>query len=176
MIRDDDDKRGEDSDSTRATSVESKLGLATPQDPSPPGKAETHARLSTCTPQPTTEPIDRPSFPSAALPKQPYMEVVSADDCGAAAVAHTDNVSPSPLSQPSPAPTPALEEEDWEIRKIVGKRRVGKGYEYKVRWKDTWLARSELGNALRLLKEFEAQWGTHCGRKRGKPVREDRFQ
>lgn len=36
-------------------------------------------------------------------------------------------------------------------------RTTGKAYEYKVWWKDTQLPRSELANAQRLLREFEAQ-------------------
>ncbi len=172
MIGDDDDKRGEDSNSTRATSVESKLGLATPQDPSPPGKAETHARLSTCTPQHTTEPIDRPTFRSAALLQQSRMGVVGADDHAVAMVANTPSASPLPLSPPSPAPAPAFAlEEEWEIRKIVAKRRVGSGYVYKVRWKDTCLRRSELGNAQGLLQEFEARCRAQPGSKPRKATR-----
>jgi len=41
------------------------------------------------------------------------------------------------------------EEEEWEIVKIVGKRRTRS---YNVRWKNTWLLpRSKLGNAQELL-------------------------
>jgi len=65
----------------------------------------------------------------------------------------------------------AQNEEKWEIVRIVDKRRAGKGYEYRVRWKDTWLPRSELGNAERLMQDFEAQDEAHCGRKQGKPAR-----
>jgi len=50
-----------------------------------------------------------------------------------------------------------LEEEEWEIGRIFGKRRAGKAYEYRVGWMDTWLPRSELGNAKWLLREFEAK-------------------
>ncbi len=52
----------------------------------------------------------------------------------------------------SPAHNAELEEQEWEITKIVGKRRVGKVYEYKVRWRSTWLPRRELGNAQQLLE------------------------
>lgn len=38
-------------------------------------------------------------------------------------------------------------EEDWEIKKIIDKRRVAKGNEYKVRWRDTWLPESEVGKS-----------------------------
>ena len=141
--------------------MESKLGPATPQDPPPPEQAETQAGLSTCTSEPTTAPVDRPTSPDTALPQQLYTRTVREDDRAAAVVANPPSASPPPPSQlfpapaPAPAPTPALEEE-WEIQKIIEKRRAGKGYEYKVRWKDTWLSNSELGNARRLLQEFEA--------------------
>ena len=106
------------------------------------------------------------------------MGVVDADDRGAVAVAASPSANPPPLSQPSPAPVPALEEgeDEWEIRKIVSKRRGKRGYEFRVRWKDTWLSRPELGNAQRLLKEFEKQRGAHCGRKLDKLVRADKLQ
>ncbi len=38
----------------------------------------------------------------------------------------------------------ALDEEEWKIVRIVGKRRKGKGYEYKVCWKNIWLLEREL--------------------------------
>jgi len=50
-----------------------------------------------------------------------------------------------------------LDEEEWEIVRIIGKRRRGKGYKYKVCWKKTWLLEHELGNAQELLREFEAR-------------------
>jgi len=42
-----------------------------------------------------------------------------------------------------------------------------------VRWKDTWLLRSELGSAQRLLKKFEAKGRAQHGRKRGRFARKD---
>ena len=50
-----------------------------------------------------------------------------------------------------------MDEEEWEIVKIVGKRRTGRGDEYKVYWKERWLLESDLGNAQELLLQFEAQ-------------------
>ena len=64
-----------------------------------------------------------------------------------------------------------LEDEEWEITEIIGKRRIGKSYEYKVRWKDMWLAHSNLGHAQDLLREFEAQRLAYSGRKGGKGTR-----
>ncbi len=50
--------------------------------------------------------------------------------------------------------------------KIVGKRPTRSGYEYNVRWKNTWLPGSELGNAQELLQDLEARGPVQCGRKR----------
>ena len=50
------------------------------------------------------------------------------------------------------------------------------GYEYRVRWKDIWLPRSELGNAQRLLQEFEVRHRVQCGWKQGRPARADQVQ
>ena len=130
--------------------------------------------LKTCTPGPTTGPIDRPTSPSAAVIQLLCVRVVGEDDRRAAAVAKSPSASPPPLYQPSQAPTPALEE-DWEIRKIVD-RPVEKGYKNRVRWKDTWLRRSEQGNAHRLLQDFETECRAHGGRKQGKSSRADKLR
>ena len=45
-----------------------------------------------------------------------------------------------------------------EIVKIVGRRRTSKGYEYKIRWKNTWLLERELGNAQGLLRKFKVNY------------------
>lgn len=123
------------------------------------------------TPDPPTEPLDWPTSPAIALPQHLEGRDVGKDDHGAAAVASPPNAITPPRSLQSPAPSPALEEEQWEIRKIVGKRRVGKGYQYRVRWKDTWLSGSEMGNAQDLLRDFKAQSRAHGSRKQGKPAR-----
>lgn len=47
--------------------------------------------------------------------------------------------------------------EEWEIEKIVGKRRTRRGNEYKVRWQDTWLLESDLGSAQELLQQFNQE-------------------
>ena len=51
-----------------------------------------------------------------------------------------------------------LHREEREIEKIVGKRLTRKGYEYKVRWRDTWLPGSELKHTLELMQQFEKKW------------------
>ncbi len=86
-------------------------------------------------------------------------------------VASPPSAGSPPPSQQSKARIYVLEEKEWEIKKILGKRRVGKGYEYGVRWKDGWLRGSELGNARRLLREFEAQGRTQRGSKPHKATR-----
>ena len=103
------------------------------------------------------------------------MEVVGADDRGATAVAIPPRASPPPLAQSSTAPVPSSEKEaeEWKIRNIISRRRAGKGYEYRVHWKDTWLPKNGLGNARRLLKEFKAQRGAHGSHKPSKPARAD---
>lgn len=79
--------------------------------------------------------------------------IVGEDDHGAAMVANPPNAITSPPSPQSQIQNTALEQQEWEIAEIVGKKRAGKGYEYRVHWKDTWLRKNELGNAQRLLKE-----------------------
>ncbi len=64
-----------------------------------------------------------------------------------------------------------MDEEEWEIVRVVDKRRRGKGYEYQVCWKRTWLRECELGNAQELLREFEAKRQAQRGGKRRRPAR-----
>ncbi len=54
-------------------------------------------------------------------------------------------------------------EEEWEIKRRDERgRAMSTGYEYRVRWEDLWLPKSELGNARRLLLKFEARAKGHC--------------
>ena len=64
-----------------------------------------------------------------------------------------------------------IEEQEWEITEILEKRAAGSETEYRVRWKDTCLLRSELGSAQGLLKKFKANGRAQHGRKRGRPAR-----
>ena len=65
--------------------------------------------------------------------------------------------TPCPLERSQGQPYPTLHEgEEWEIVRILSKRRIGKSYEYKVRWRSTWLPKSALGNAQALLRDFKA--------------------
>lgn len=121
-------------------------------------------------PDPPTDPLDRPPSSDVAQPQQHSGRVVREDDHGADPVAGPPNATNPPPPQQGKAITPALALDEWEVKKIVDKRRVGKGYEYKVRWKETWLPKNELRNAKRLLQEFEAEGRAHGGRKQGKPA------
>ena len=168
---DDDKNPGETGRSTKATSVESKMGPATLQGPRPREQADTHGCLSTHTTEATAEPIDCSTSPSAPLHQHPCGRFVGEDDSGAGVVASPPSPITPPLSPQSQAQNTALEEQEWEITKIVSKRRAGKGFEYKVHWKNTWLPKSELGNARRLLQEFEAQYRAQPGPKPHRPTR-----
>ena len=50
-----------------------------------------------------------------------------------------------------------LNRDEWEIERIVDKRHTRRGCEYKVRWQDTWLLGSELGNAQELIQQFNKE-------------------
>ena len=100
-------------------------------------------------------------------------QTVRGGEYGAAAT-----VNPSGVTAATP-PSPEREgrrdlaqdeEENWEIVKMVGKRRTRKGCEYKVRWKDTWMSDSELRNAARLVREYDALVRGQRGGQRGRPA------
>ena len=113
-------------------------------------------------PELPTGPLDRPTSTGVALAQDLYKRVVGEDDHGAATVASPPCAITPPLSprreeeRREEKRNAAFEEHEWEITKIVGRRRTRKGNEYKVRWRNTWLPRIELGNAQRLLQEYEA--------------------
>ena len=130
----DDEQTSEMGGSTRATSVDSKISPVTLQSSHHREQVKTHGCLSTYTTEPTIEPIDRPTSHNTVLPQRPCGRVVSEEDHRAAAVAGPPSAITPPLSQQSQAPNASLEEQEWEIQKIIGKRRVEKGYEYMVRW------------------------------------------
>jgi len=67
-----------------------------------------------------------------------------------------------------------VEEQEWEITEILEKRAAGSETEYMVRWKYTWLLRSELESAQGLLKKFETKGRAQHERKRSRPARTDK--
>lgn len=84
--------------------------------------------------------------------------------------------SKAPPSRPKRAPgqsKPAhMESQQWEIKKVISKRRTRRGWEYKVVWANSWLPRSELGNARRLVREFELKDSAQQKSRRGRSARD----
>jgi len=175
VVEDDEEKTGETGGSTRASSMESEIGNLHLKSSHLREQPKTHGCLSPATTtEPTTSPIDRPIFPSVALPQDRGTQAVHGGDHGATATVDPPGVAAAtPLSQEQPQDQggSALDEEEWEIVRIIGKRRRGKGYEYKVCWKKTWLLEHELGNAQELLREFKAKRQAQRGGKRGRQAR-----
>ena len=176
MLEDGDEKTGDSSASARATSVVSEDMSAHLLSPQSRRKTKTYDCADALTaPEPPNESFDRPTSPDQVLRQRRCGQVVREDRHGVAPVASLPSAAPPPPPQQSKARTLALEQDEWEVRSIVGKRRVGKkGFEYKVRWKDTWLRRSELTNAQRLLEDFEARHRAHSGRNQSQPARADK--
>jgi len=64
----------------------------------------------------------------------------------------------------TPQPVVIEEEEEWEVKKIINKRKVRERDKYLVRWKecmveeDTWENRENLKNAMELVEEFEKEY------------------
>jgi len=55
-------------------------------------------------------------------------------------------------------------EEEWEVEKIMNKRKVWGRNKYLVQWKryiveeDTWKSKKNLKNTMKLVKEFERKY------------------
>ena len=176
-MEDDDERTGETSTSTRVTSVESEISTVDLQSSHASGQPKTHGYLSPPTTEPTPSPIDRPISSSVALSWDRVEQATCGGDRRITATVyppHSITVPPPLAERPQDQGGLVLDEEEWEITRIVGKRRRGKGYEYKVCWKETWLLERELGNAQELLREFEAKYQAQRGCKRGRPARIDK--
>ncbi len=148
-------------------------GCLSPPTPTEPTTEPTTEPIT----EPTTSPIDRPISPSVVLPQDRGTQAVHRGNHGATATVDPLGVAAAILlsyEQPQDQGGSALDEEEWEIVRIIGKRRRGKGYEYKVCWKKTWLLEHELGNAQELLREFEAKRQAQRGGKRGRPAHADK--
>ena len=177
MVEDDDEKTGETGASTRATSVESEIDTIHLQSSHSKEQPKTRSCMSPPTTEPTPTPINRPISSSVALYRNRVEQATCRGDCGITTTVHPPHAItvPPPLAErPQDQGGSALDEEEWEIVRIVGKRRRGKGYEYKVCWKETWLLECELGNAQGLLRKFEAKHQVQRGGKRGRPARADK--
>ncbi len=66
-----------------------------------------------------------------------------------------------------------IEKQKWEVTKILDKREIRSRTQYRVRWKSTWLSRSELENAQKLLWEYETKDRAQHERKRNRFARKD---
>ncbi len=175
MVEDDEEKKSETGDSTRATSVESKISTIYLQSSHPREQPKTHGCFSPpTTTEPTTSPLNRPISPSVALPQERGTQAVHRGVHGATATLDPLGVAAATLlshERPQDQGDSVLDKEEWEIARIVGKRRRGKVYKYKVCWKKTWLLEHELGNAQELLREFEAKRQAQRGGKWGRQAR-----
>jgi len=144
VVEDDEEKTGGTGGSTRATSVESEISTIHLQSSHPREQPKTHGCLSPPTTtepttetttepitEPTTSPIDHPISPSVALPQDRGTQAVHGGDHGATATVDTLGVAAATLpshEQLQDQGGSALDEEEWEIVRIVGKRQRGKGY------------------------------------------------
>ena len=72
---------------------------------------------------------------------------------------------PTIVGQKPTSPSPVITKagEEWEVERILQHRKVGRGYQYLVRWKgfgredDTWEPRKNLANAPEVLRKYEAE-------------------
>jgi hypothetical protein len=117
VTEDDDGEAGGSDFSTRDTSVEPKTQIAYSSAPSG-GKT---SRPSVATPYPPTVSLDRPTSSDVAFPQHADGWVGGEDEHRAKAVVSPLSDSAPPLPQQSEA-GPSVLEEEWEIRKTVGKR------------------------------------------------------
>ena len=173
MVDDDEETTSETDSSTRATSIESQTDNAHPQVSRPKEKPKTQGSVCLTATEPTNRPVDDPVFPRIALSRESVERTIHRGDPKATATGHSPHaitIAPLLPEQPQGKGVSAPGEEEWEIIKIVGKRRTRRGYEYNVRWKNTWLHWTEFGNAQELLRNFEAQGRARRGRRGGKPV------
>ena len=121
----------------------------------------------------------RSSLPPNLLLDHPLLTRLSLKTYLSQSSVKTTTKQPRPQSLPAPRPHHFPSNPNPEYPHLKRRRRNGrseraqarngreKDYEYKVRWVDTWLPRSELGNAQQLLRLSQAQrrarrsrWGT----------------
>ena len=137
-MEDNDEKTGEIDVSTRTTSVESEIDIKHLQSSHPRKPPKTHGCLGPSITDPTSEPttfsFDRPISPSITLSHDRIEQAIHGGDCGVAVTVHSPHAitfTPPLPEQPQDQGRLALYKE-WEIVRIVDKRRRGKGHKYKV--------------------------------------------
>ena len=179
MVQDEDIKTGDEGTFAEIESNMSEIDTADTQLNIPCSTKE--PKTHHCSdPNTTAEPFDRLCSLSVTPFEDQERRTVHANDhngrtsatVGSASATATRTFAPEqPQGQGGRA---EAEEQEWEVIKILDKRETRSGTEYRVRWKSTWLPRSELGNARRLLREYEAKGRAQHGLKRGRPARIDK--
>lgn len=88
--------------------------------------------------------------------------------------ASTSRVLPAMLESASPGKPKLSPEEmddvnqEWEVRKIIGKEYVDGVLHYLVEWCPTLEPEHSLGHAAGLVDKFESRLRVHCGAKSGR--------
>ena len=177
MAEDDEEKTDETSDSTRGTSMESKIDTVHLQSSQSREPSKTHGCLSPLTTaEPTASPLDRPISLNVVSSRDSVEQIIRGGDRGTTATVNPLSTAVISLlpKQPQNQDASVPDEEEWEIVRIVDKRWTENGYEYQVCWEKTWLLESELGNAQQLLQQFEAKYHAQREGKRGRPICTDK--
>ncbi len=178
MVQEDDTKTGDEGTSAEIASIMSEIDTADTQLNTPCSTKE--PKTHHCSdPNAIAEPFDRLCSLSITPFEDQERRIVHANDHNGRISANVGSVSatatiPFAPEQHQGQGGPAeIEEQEWEVTKILDKRETRSGTQYRVRWKSTWLPRSELGNAQKLLWEYEAKGRAQHGRKRGRSARKD---
>ncbi len=179
MVQDDDIKTGDEGTSAEIGSNLSEINTADTQLNIPCSTKE--PKTHHCSdPNATAEPFDRLCSLSVSPFEDQERRTVHANDHNGRTSATVGFASATATRPFAPEQSQGqggraeAEEQEWEVIKILDKRETRSGTEYKVRWKSTWLPRSELGSTRRLLREYEAESRAQHGRKRGRPVHKDK--
>ena len=179
MVQDEDIKTGDEGTSAEIKIIMSETDNADTQlnTPCSPKELKTHHCSD---PNATAEPFDRLCSLSITPFEDQERRTVDANDhngrtpatVGSASATATRPFAPE-QSQGQGGPA-EVEAQEWEVARILDKRETRSGTEYMVQWESTWVPRSELGNARRLLREYEAKGRAQHGPKRGRPARKDK--
>ena len=168
MVQDEDIKTGDESTSAKIESIMSEIDTADTQLKTPCSIKEPkthHCSDPNATAEPSITPFE--DRERRSIHANVHTGRTSAIVGSASAIAARSLTTKQHQAPGGPA---EAEEQEWEITGILEKRAAGSETVYRVRWKDTWLPRSELGNAQGLLEKFEAKGRAQHGRKRGRPA------
>ena len=130
-MKDNDEKINELDASTRATSIKSEIDTIHLQRFHLRKQLKRHGCFSPSITRPTTEPITL----NIALSHNRIEQAVRGGDYKAVVTVHppsTITITPPLPEQPQDQKSSTLNKEEWEIVRIVDKKRKGKDYKYKV--------------------------------------------